>query len=412
MFFGTLHLLRELIRLPARRVQKGMNKVWTRLPILPMVGFLGAVVTSLLMPLWIDGRLWIQSSDLMDPSRAPLHFGLKHITATLYIIYGLLFTLVVANKCSNPFVLRHYLRLYCWSGLFVCTWGGVQLLLYHLDLPYPALIFNSSVSNGANLYSSEITELGLKRMSSVAVESSILSQYLLTVLPFLLFRVVARQPLISGRWDKVISGSLLVALLLTTLTTAYIGLLLLLPVFVYCTHRLHLVRTSDLAFGTLAGCTVAAFVVANASVTQLFATEVVGKLGTYSGLERAHSVATAVMYFYQYPLLGVGWGSVASHDLIVKLLANTGIVGLCTFVILVATCLLRLRQHIRRQLLCGPNYSEAMDALACLVAFSLLILLNAVTGFAYVFGHFWFVLAVSLGAPLQRCLRYGRTLDL
>jgi hypothetical protein len=41
------------------------------------------------------------------------------------------------------------------------------------------------------------------------------------------------------------------------------------------------------------------------------------------------------------------------------------------------------------------------DSAACLVAMVLLLLLNAMTGFAYVFGHFWFLLGLSVGIPMQ-----------
>ena len=195
---------------------------------------------------------------------------------------------------------------------------------------------------------------------------------------------------------------ILVTLLLSTSTTAYLGLMVLIPLLFLCVYRLGLLRLSHLAIGAFAICAISVIFLASPTVKDLFGTEIAGKLSTGSGQERAGSIAIAAKYFYQYPVLGVGWGSVTSHDLIVKLLSNTGILGFGSFAVLIATCLNRLRQHVYQQLRRSSNHQEIADSVACLLALGLLIILNCVTEFAYVFGHFWFILALSIGISMQR----------
>ncbi len=401
MFFGVLYMAGEILRRPGTRLLPMKSAKWRMLPAKQMLLFFITILASLLMPLWINGQVSIESPYLIDSSRTPLYFGLMHITGTLFIMFGLLFTCILGAKCADPLALQGYLRLYCWSAFFVCLWGMLQLVLYHLNIAYPAFIFNSSVSPGAELYASEYSDWGLKRISSVSVEPSILAQFLLTVLPFLLFRIALRKPLVSRVMDIVIASTIVITLALSTSTTAYIGLVILLSLVALWTHRLRLLRVSHVAVALCGLVAVVVVVLANPRVQDLLTTDVVGKLSTGSGQERSLSISLALKYFTEYPLLGLGWGSVSCHDVVFKLLANTGILGLCSFVTLVTTFLYRLLKHIRYQPSVARHGLDAVDSAACVIAFVVLMMLNAVTEFAYVFGHCWFMLAVCGGIPLQ-----------
>ena len=58
---------------------------------------------------------------------------------------------------------------------------------------------------------------------------------------------------------------------------------------------------------------------------------VILKTDSGSAAERIYSVQVAWEYFLKYPILGCGWGMITSHDLIVCLLANSGIIGFLAF---------------------------------------------------------------------------------
>lgn len=402
MFFASLFMLSRVMR---RRPAPGSGlktSHWVDLPVGPMFIFLAAIFMSLAMPLLIDGRLLIQSPYFNELSWTPLHFTLTNVTATIYIIFGLIYWGILSSEMAKGEKFVSYLRLYCCSALFVCLWGILQFGLYHAGLEYPAMIFNSSVSPGAELFDSELTDLGVRRISSVSVEPSMLAEYLLTVLPFLVFRFVARKPLISRAADYFVAGSIIAVLILSTSATAYLGLVILLILSTFWFVRLGLVRSRHVFFviGTAA---VVCIVLSLSSVAHdLVVADVFGKLTTGSGLERSLTISLAWHYFTEYPLLGIGWGSAVSHDLAVKLLSNTGICGFCAFAILIITIARGLGKGIRDCRGHSSTGEHLVDAVAAFVALIIMIGLNAVTEFAYVFGHLWFVFAICT-AITSRC---------
>jgi O-antigen ligase len=290
--------------------------------------------------------------------------------------------------------------VYSWSALVVCGWGFVQLGTYYLNVPYPAFLFNSSSSNGASLYQSEYAALHIKRLASVAVEPSVLAQYLLTVLPFLLLRIMGDRPLLSRRWDKAVAGVVIITVLLTTSTSGYVGLIVLGAMLAVYSFRTGMLRVSHVVSTVIVGALLLILVMTSQKIGEFVSSDVFGKLDTYSGLERSGSIQTAFMYFRQYPILGIGWGSVVSHDLVVKLLSNTGVIGFTAFVLFMGSVFGRLRQANALYRNSLHDIVGRLDVVGCAIGLSVLIVLNLITEFSYVFGHLWFLLALSLASFL------------
>src|SRR5437868_187298 len=69
-----------------------------------------------------------------------------------------------------------------------------------------------------------LSDLGVKRIASVAVEPSLLAQSLLVGLPFLLIAVWQRRPLLSARKDRYALFFLLATLMLSASSSAYLGI--------------------------------------------------------------------------------------------------------------------------------------------------------------------------------------------
>ena len=127
--------------------------------------------------------------------------------------------------------------------------------------------------------------------------------------------------------------------------------------------------------------------------------QAVDKIGSYSIQERLYTISNAWNHFLEFPWLGLGWGSVTSHDLVVNLLANSGLIGLFAFLLLVLHPALGLTSSLKkyRQVrVCG---SEGAWGTGIFLSFLLMLFVSAIGGFGYVFGHFWFTLAmvVSFG---------------
>ena len=397
MYFGSLWLCAELIR-PATTLRITIPKDLTK-PFTQMLLFGVVAVSSLSMPLLINGGLEVASADLLSTEAIPLRFTLQHVTQAAYLIYGILIALFVAKRLCDRDEIYHTLKVLLASTLFVSVWGFLQWFLYLFDFPYPAVLFNSSETKSALGFGTSFEDFGLKRISSVAVEPSLFAQYLLVIVPLVLFALLSKRTILSRFWNATTLASMILVLLLSTSGSAYLGLALVVLLIVLCCVRIRLLRPAQ--FGLIVLLTVVLIVVYLyvPFIGEFVNDQVLGKFDTYSGLERVNTVVVAAGYFARYPILGIGWGSATSHDLIIKLLSNTGLVGCATFLLFVITILSRLIRAARRR----ESQSEDFDnlALVCcsLVSVTTLIVLNAVTGFAFAFAHFWFVLGLGMAAP-------------
>jgi hypothetical protein len=110
-----------------------------------------------------------------------------------------------------------------------------------------------------------------------------------------------------------------------------------------------------------------------------------------SGMERAMTISLAFGYFQQFPILGIGWGSATSHDLLVKLLSNVGLVG--TFAFLGAIFwVLRANWRAMSPLVSSTSLSRAAWSLG-LAAF---LFTSVLITFPLAFGNFWLVLGMAI----------------
>jgi hypothetical protein len=398
MFFGTLWLASDLSAMV--RTKGHWYKQKMRASVRRLVVFLLVALISLIMPLWIDGRLWIVSGTLTSSEARPLYFRLQHVTQFLYLAYGVLFAIFVGVKNLNLVQFKKTIRIFLISSAFVCSWGFLEWFCHEVGVSYPAYLLNTNKNEAALGYLAQYTDSNIIRITSVATEPSMLAQYLLIVLVFALFAVLGRQVVITVVWDRIVLLLTLLTLLMTTSSTAYLGLVLLIPIFLGSLWALGRLRRWHLVSATvlLVGCVV---VVARSTVAQEIAdTAILSKADSYSALERINSVVQAEGYFLRYPVLGVGWGTVTSHDLVFKLLADVGIVGLIAFALFLKSLGSGLWKSVaglrRRAVIPERSYWAA----CMLVATLILVLTSAFTEFTYVFGHLWFVFGMGLAIPL------------
>ncbi|MFC4769942.1 O-antigen ligase family protein [Effusibacillus consociatus] len=395
MFCGFLWIVSVLLQ----TIKSGNIKVpaLQSFSIILLMAFMTIVLVSLIMPIMIDGDLLVESANLYSSEVTALTFTSRHITQTLYLAYGIIITILVATKNTQLSQFVSSLKAYVLSGIFVSLWGWLQFIFDKIDIPYPYFIFNNNINPAAQGFTGEFLDLNLKRISSVAVEPSILSQFLLTVVPIVLVAVLTKRTILSpflDRFSLVIMSSILI---LSTAATAYIGLLVMLFVILLISFRLkfRLLRIWGIISLTLV-CGVIYLVTPKVQI--LTSNLLFDKLNTGSGLERLASIETAWEYFLDYPFLGVGWGSVTSHDLIVNILVNTGILGLVLFIMMTWYILNRLLLSIKRY-----NNGTKSDGIMCwagALAASLItcLFINVLTGFTYVFGHIWFIFGMTIAA--------------
>jgi O-antigen ligase len=398
IFLGALWMAKELPRFLAAKDSSSRENL--HVPSSQLRWFVIIAMLSLIMPIWINGRVYVDDSEYANglSNTAPLVFTARHITQLLYLIYGVLLAILVAFKNSKLPELIRSVRIFLISAIFVSLWGFMQFFCSLLHVTYPAFIFNTSATGSALGYLEELEDVGITRVSSVATEPSMFAACMLIALVFALFAVTREQPVISRGWDRFAVAIIFGALVISTSTIAYAGLAVVSVLYLFSLSHLRVVRRKHvivlLALAGLLGLTVTLFPPAQ----DIFASLVVGKGESYSGIARAYSVVLAAQYFLQYPILGLGWGSVTSHDLIFKLLSNTGLLGFSAFSLFLFSLLKKLWRGSRVGGIGDPQWRWWCACLlaACLV----LVFTNVTTGFNFVFEHLWFLLGLAMSVPL------------
>ena len=395
MLFGSLWILTELStvfhysRFP--RLQQ------LRTPVRQLFLFVVIAGVSLIVPLWISGHVVIESSELGDSGSIPLQLTGNHISQLGYLVYGILLAILIAFRNSEAKEFVRSVKIFLISATFVSLWGFLQFTCWALNLDYPSFIFNTSKTESALGYTQQIRDIGLTRISSVATEPSMFAQVMLVAAVIALFTVISSQPLFSKARDRLILAIILGGLLLSTSTTAYLGLVLVALLYGAALVHLKVLRSKYVIPLLLF---LGALLVAGAfysPVRDIYESMILGKGDSYSALVRINSVLLARDYFLQFPVLGLGWGSVTSHDLVFKLLSNTGVVGFLVFVLFLITLMKRIWRTAR------SNKDISVNAIwwpGCFSAVLVtLIFTNIFGGFAFTYGHVWFVFGLVIAVP-------------
>jgi hypothetical protein len=394
MFFGSLYLFYKFTHICVTRNIK-IPKIQTFSIKLIWIFGVVATLSSLIMPIIIDGHLLIASPTLSSNEVYPLTFSMTNFTQVLYLIYAIGLTTVVAKRNSQPVHFKATLRIYLLSAFFITAWGWLQVICYYTDIPYPDVIFNNSITMSAQGYGAEFGDLGIKRVSSAAVEPAVLAQYLMTVIPIVLFSVNHNEPILnSSKADKMILLATMSLLLITTSTTAYVGLVGMFIITNIASLVLGRLSLKWLFLNVVIIILISILYVKIPWMSKFIDAMFFTKSESYSGLERWNTIVNAWSYFLKYPILGIGLGSATSHDLVIKLLSNTGIVGLMSFGAIILHILYRLYNCMcinRHKLQKWGSWTGGTT-----VALLSYLFATMLTGFSIVFGHFWFVLGMAI----------------
>jgi hypothetical protein len=356
--------------------------------------FLAAAALSLVMPIYIDGALPIATPNLMQTGESPLFFSARNLTQLLYLVLGCAIAIAVAHANLREEERLDTERTLLLSALFVASWGLFQFGCNLSGVPYPYFIFNNSASVSGVGFLERF--YGYSRISSVATEPSTFAQSLVSLLPLTLPAWLKRGVVFSPFFDRVCSIVILAALVLSTSSVAYFGLAAL-PVFaMFILLRAKAIRPAKAWLWTVGGVALTAAVLALVIAAVPAARDVIdlavfAKAETGSALERAMTIRDAWGYFLKYPLLGIGWGSATSHDLIVKLLSNVGLIGTLAFL---AAMLSVLGRNWRA--LASLEHPAGLSRAMWLLGISLFLATSAIAGFPLAFGNFWLVLGVAI----------------
>lgn len=397
IFLGALWMASEFPKFLAAKDSPVRRNL--RVSTKQLLWFVLVALLSLVMPIWINGSVYIDNTELANGiSTEPLVFTLRNVTQIIYLVFGVLLAILVSFKNSELRELIRSIRIFLISAIFVSIWGFLQFFCSLANLTYPAYIFNTSATGSASGYTETLEDIGIARVSSVAVEPSIFAACMLVALVFALFAVVRKEPVISKRWDRFALAIIFGALMISTSTIAYLGLAVVFVIYLCSVSYLKILRPKHVIVLLLLAGLLGLAIALLSPAQDVISSVILGKGESYSGIGRAYSVALAAQYFVQYPILGLGWGSVTSHDLVFKLLSNTGLLGFWAFSVFLISLLRKLWRGSKVVGIANPEWRWWSNCLltACLI----MVFTNLTTGFDFVFEHLWFLLGLAMSVPL------------
>lgn len=407
LLFGLLLVLRQsgdaVLRMKVR-IKRGATY-----PLSLLYLFAGVCLTSLVMPLIINGRLQVMSEPSLDYRLIPLEYSWQILNHALRLLLDISLTTIIVYRNLTLKSFYASVRVYLCSGVFISLWGVMQSALYILGIPYPDFIFNNSYSPGATAYGSVLESVNLLRVSSVAIEPSFLSRVLVGMLALSVVTALRRHYIFNKVVDWLVITLLFFTTLLTTSSTGFVGIaivltmLLILPRAVMAGHQ----GFRKIALGAMAAVLLCYLFIP--SVKDILDSQVLYKGEGGSALERAVIISNDLGYFLKYPVLGVGWNCVPMHDVIIGMLASCGLIGLLAFLFLIGTVIRRLKRSSSI-----PAFQRALDNPSAMM----FVCLSATCSVYVISGQitvpdFWVILslsiaAVKLGDDLRREARERR----
>jgi hypothetical protein len=394
MLFGVLWLLRLLLEHLAT-LSFSVDRRLLR-PFLWLTAFMVTASVSLIMPVYINGSLAITSPYLFDDSVTPLFLNRHHLTQLLYLIFGIVIAISVAHSNLRDEDRQDTERVILLSAIFVSVWGLFQFFCHLTGIRYPDYIFNNSEAIWGKGFLETLEGVGIGRITSVASEPSTFAQILLSLLPLTLPAWLHRGAVLSVPIDRLCTVLFIALLILSTSSTAYVGLgilVVLLLALLVRTGAISAARALKFAVVTIAAMAtvVTISILSIPIVRDVIISGLLDKAGTGSGLERVRSVVLAFGYFQKFPVLGIGWGSATSHDLVVKLLSNVGIIGAFVFFGAMYSVL-----HANWQSLDRLTLPLSVSRAVWFLGFTIFLCTNIMGGFSLPFGNFWLVFGMAM----------------
>lgn len=341
-FLGILFIVRSLVQALHRQAGGGLPRQESK-SLLPFWLFCVAAFFSIAaIPLY-DTVMVLRPSGLYEY----LALSRQHLTQFMYLLYVTVLLTCIGLSGMNAAQIRTTLKVFVASGLFVSLWGWFQVVCRYTAIPYPDLLFNSSLSFSQS-YAVDFN--GLQRISSVAPEPSMFARFMLVPTFISLYSVYRKGFLTKRSRALLLSCFFLVTLLGCISSTAYLGLaggfFLLLWIMSH-EQEDSIIKLSGmfrrfkglvaiLAFllVLLVSSLVITWVALDldvGSASRLIDIMVINKAETTSGQLRLEGLRDGLRLFSTHPLLGVGWGSNRTFDLGTYILANTGLIGALLF---------------------------------------------------------------------------------
>jgi hypothetical protein len=187
--------------------------------------FLFVVSLSLMMPVVIVGEIEVYKSNPLMFAPVAHEFSFSNVSVFLFLVFAILMTFFVSLEVNSVDKLRRSVKVFLISAFIMSIWGFLQLFAHYAGIPYPAFLFNNSISDAIVIGPIAAAEGEAARIFSVTPEPSVFARYLLAVLPLAIILLVKKVKVFSGNFTLPCFVLVyIMALLLTVSTSAYFGL--------------------------------------------------------------------------------------------------------------------------------------------------------------------------------------------
>jgi O-antigen ligase len=335
----------------------------------------------------------------------------KFFRQVLALSFMIVMYFILVTSIKNKFILLTAIKIFIFSTFLSAVYGFYQLIGVFLNLPYRRLLFNNP---SFHLAKEDHMFMGLPRITSFSPEPSMFANALLAVIPLMIICYRDKVKLFSSSvLNSFFLMTILIAMILTFSRGGYlIVLIILLTIFFIkinfkTSSRLFLFVMLFLMIGMMFSQFLSVNII-DLTMERLF---LMGDFDDLSIWERLTTLATAGYIFMDHPFFGVGLGNFglnafnyfppwgywegeatlpAVNNLIARIAAELGIVGLAAFVYLIWTVtkegIISIKQNR------GENlwYSVSTGILLSFLA----VFLHLSIGLATLsFSYFWFLIA-------------------
>jgi hypothetical protein len=311
---------------------------------------------SLLAPRIFEGQI-----DILPPRfgldsgiTERLKPGTGNYIQSAYMLFNVLLVLVPAELAASGKIHRQDIIKGITIGACVAAATGLyQLTAFFLNLPWPDAVINSNLGVGQQ---AEQVAMGIKRMSSTFQEPSMMAQYLISSTGLILL----------GQSSVLIGGLIVAALLLSTSSTAYFGLILLVATWGLLDIQSRMSQVIKISLALLIFIAIAYGLDLAATDGQITQRLIFDKFESKSGTVRVRADMYAVDAFIQSFGLGVGIGSLRASSFMATLLGTQGTQGVLLFL---AANYLLIRHAWRENSIDGK--ACALGLIGCLIGWML-----------------------------------------
>lgn len=403
-WFSGLWVLRALgaaltTRLLPLTINGDRTGFWT-------LAFLLAALVSWIWPLTNPDVEHFYSFNVAVIVPVPIRMSLLHILEFSYIFVGAVFTLFTGLWASEKSErIQNLATGYLLGSAIAAAIGLVEFVSLQAGRALPLGLLNNLSVPTESMTLARLAGDELVRIRSVADEPSVFAIHMMTAFAFASFMLLNHWPGVPRWLARIAMVSCGLAGLLAISSTGFFGIAVFFVagfVLLAVQRRLSLrIIRAGIVFGVLAA--LAGVVFLGTQAQYILQTFVFGKLGSGSAMIRLYTIYQAAQLGLRHPFIGVGWGVVASPDLIIKIFSGAGVLGLVTFMGLILHAFRRLKimhglqARFRSQI---PIFLKHMPFDGLAVALLVLLAMYVVSGFQYRMGDLWVLLAQCLGTGI------------